>query len=334
LSAVCRLALVSGLAGASVLVGAGTPASAAPAPNFSICPAIGVATGCGVVLVINPDGSRTFVSTTAADGGVYDGSDDTLIGVQNNSASPVGSVTIASDITPAIWDFEWDGPCTVTPPPPNDNCGTDPSGYGGPGVTFSNVSTDFTSGTANFSPPIPPGGSLWFSLEGTPTASTLTTSASVGIFADAVQAAPGAGDGYTVTVSNPGSAPITVASIVDTLPAGFIYTPAMTTGGITADPAIAGSQLTWTGPFTVPAAGSLQFHFKVTVASTSGSFTDTVTANAAAGALNPDTATAVITVGTVVPVPAIPLKGIPVAVVTAAAALGAASWRQRRRRTA
>jgi hypothetical protein len=43
-----------------VRLGAGA-ASAAPAPNFSICPADDVATGCSVVVVVNPDGTRTIV---------------------------------------------------------------------------------------------------------------------------------------------------------------------------------------------------------------------------------------------------------------------------------
>jgi uncharacterized repeat protein (TIGR01451 family) len=100
--------------------------------------------------------------------------------------------------------------------------------------------------------------------------------------ADVASVSAGAGDGYTVTMSNPGAVPLTLTSITDTLPAGFGYTADSTTGATTSDPAVSGQDLTWTGTFVVPAAtaagnGTLSLHFGVTVSSTAGTFTNSVT---------------------------------------------------------
>jgi len=152
-------------------------AVAAPAPNFSICPADDVATGCSVVVVVNPDGTRTIVDNPGGTGlGVYDGSDDALIGIQNNSSSPVSSITL-SDTMNAIFGFDGDGPCTETTPPtlPPTACNSaDPNGYAGPANTYSNISGDTMSGEVDFSPAIAPGGTQWFGLEDTPSSSTLS----------------------------------------------------------------------------------------------------------------------------------------------------------------
>lgn len=295
---------------AAGVAGADTGPSTAP---FTVCPPVGVVGGCGVVVTLNANGTTTVSQNPNSDG-VYDGSDDTLIGVVNNSGHPVSALPLSSSTD--AFGFESDGPCTVTPPPPTPpGCNpSDPTGYGGPGVTYSNISADTKSGTVDFNPPIPNGGSSWFGLEDTLTATTLSVPSAVAITADSSTAVPGGSDGYTVTVSNTTSSPFDLSTIVETLPAGFTYTKGSTTGAFTTDPAISGSTLTWTGPFTVPANGVLQFHFKVTVASTPGTYTDTVTGNTTA-TLNPATATAVINVATVVATPAFPLEGLPIAVV-------------------
>jgi uncharacterized repeat protein (TIGR01451 family) len=142
---------------------------------------------------------------------------------------------------------------------------------------------------------------------------------------------PGAPNGYTVTFSNSGTSAATLTSVVDTLPAGFAYVAGSSTGGITANPAIVGSQLTWTGPFTVPASGNFQFHFNVTVSATTGTFTNSVSGFDGSTALA--TATGAVDVATVVSIPAFPAEGFPVA-----AALGggilALWWRRHRSTTA
>jgi hypothetical protein len=114
--------------------------------------------------------------------------------------------------------------------------------------------------------------------------------------ADAASVPAGGADGYTITVINPNTAPVTVNSITDTLPAGFTYTPGSTTGATTADPTVNGQTLTWAGPFSVPAGGNITLHFNVTASATPGTYTNTVTADAGSFAVAPSGDTAPITV--------------------------------------
>jgi uncharacterized repeat protein (TIGR01451 family) len=132
--------------------------------------------------------------------------------------------------------------------------------------------------------------------------------------ADAAATVPGAQDGYTITLANTGSAAAPVTTITDTLPAGFSYVAGSTTGGITANPTVSGSQLTWTGTFSVPASGTLVFHFKVTVSTTPGHYTNSASASNGASTVASVTGTAPIDVGTVAVIPTFPLEGLPVAI--------------------
>jgi uncharacterized repeat protein (TIGR01451 family) len=105
--------------------------------------------------------------------------------------------------------------------------------------------------------------------------------------ANAPTSAPGATNGYTITISNPNAAEATVTSITDTLPTGFSYVAGSTTGATTANPSIAGSLLTWAGPFAASAGGSLTLSFDVRVSSAAGTYTNqaggTADANAVTG---------------------------------------------------
>ena len=102
--------------------------------------------------------------------------------------------------------------------------------------------------------------------------------------ADHGTATAGGTDGYTITVSNAGATSQTLNHIVDTLPSGFSYVAGSTTGVTTANPAIAGQAVTWTGPFPVPAAsgstpGRITLHFRVAIATGAslGTHTNSVT---------------------------------------------------------
>jgi uncharacterized repeat protein (TIGR01451 family)/uncharacterized repeat protein (TIGR02543 family) len=119
--------------------------------------------------------------------------------------------------------------------------------------------------------------------------------------ADAGTAPAGGSDGYTITVSNPSSSVVTLNSISDTLPAGFTYTTGTTTGATTGNPTIAGQQLTWSGPFMVPAAtvggpGTVSIHFGVTASLTPGDYFNNAGADAVGNAVTPTGPTAKITV--------------------------------------
>jgi uncharacterized repeat protein (TIGR01451 family) len=114
--------------------------------------------------------------------------------------------------------------------------------------------------------------------------------------ADQTTAQPGAADGYTITVANPNTSSVTLDSITDTLPVGFTYTPGSTTGATSADPSVSGQTLAWTGPFAVPAGGSISLHFGVMVSSTSGDYLNEATAVATGFTVAPTGPTAQIAV--------------------------------------
>ncbi|WP_419804154.1 PEP-CTERM sorting domain-containing protein [Terriglobus sp.] len=92
--------------------------------------------------------------------GTYDGSDDTLVGIVNNSSIALSSLDLSS--TTDIFGFDGDG-ITGYGAPGN---AMDPSGYGGPNTYFTNISANGTSGTLNFISALAAGGgSTYFGLE-------------------------------------------------------------------------------------------------------------------------------------------------------------------------
>src|SRR2546427_584504 len=70
------------------------PASAqVPTPPFTQCPPVGFDTSCAVLIVFNPDGSRaTLVDPLQPP---FDGIEDTLIGVQNNSTGSITALVLS-----------------------------------------------------------------------------------------------------------------------------------------------------------------------------------------------------------------------------------------------
>ncbi|MGF7180185.1 PEP-CTERM sorting domain-containing protein [Tunturiibacter psychrotolerans] len=128
----------------------------------SLCPAVGDATaGCDLVITVTNSGTTvaTGPSFTLA-GGTYDGSDDTLIGIINNSTSALSSISLSSSTD--IFGFDGDGIDTfgVT------GNSKDTSGYGGPDTFFSGINLSATAGTVDFVTPLAAGGgNTFFSLE-------------------------------------------------------------------------------------------------------------------------------------------------------------------------
>ncbi len=123
---------------------------------------LGSATGCGVIITVTATG---FTITVPGNGNPYDGDDDTLVGIQNNSTSSLTSITLTSSDTRfgGIFGFDNDGPCRYY----SGDC-YGQTGYEGPDNTFTDISEDHTTGTVTFTIPIAPGGTTWFALEGTP----------------------------------------------------------------------------------------------------------------------------------------------------------------------
>src|SRR5947208_10993978 len=179
---------------------------------FSQCPPVSADQGCQFLITITSAGQAVAQDTTQ---GPYEASDDSLIGVQNNSSSAISALPLAATGTP-LFGFEADGICDPGtgplppgcvpvpgspagttcgaqsvacsfPPPPGEPPnyteagassalpwpnGDRQNGYEGPTSWFSAISAD-TSGTVNFSPAIPPGGSTYFSLEAPPSAAAI-----------------------------------------------------------------------------------------------------------------------------------------------------------------
>jgi len=146
-----------------------TPAWAA-SPPFTECPSVGAdTTGCGLLLTINPDGT---VSVVESGQGPYDGIDDTLVGVRNNSTATIPKLSLTGTTQP--FAFDGDGICSGQFAGTPAGCPFGPTGYEGPGTAYANIdSSTFNSGDVNFAGGIAPGRSAYFSLEGVVTAQNL-----------------------------------------------------------------------------------------------------------------------------------------------------------------
>ena len=176
-------------------------------PLFTQCPPVFEDTGCQFLITIN---SGTETVAQDPNQGPYEGAEDSLIGVVNNSSAPVSALPLSVPNSD-LFGFDGDGICDPGGPPLISGCvpqagapagtvcgdqGTncafprpagEPAGYIEPGGTstlpqngyegpsswFSNVSADTSSGVVHFSPAIPPGGSTYFSLEEPPVGSTI-----------------------------------------------------------------------------------------------------------------------------------------------------------------
>src|SRR5438067_402797 len=142
------LSFTGGLLGAVVLMAGGATAASA-APLFPQCPPVGSNAGCSQLVVINQKGVASVQVDPAAPPDGYDGVEDTLIGVQNNSGRSISSINLAST-TQDIFGFDADGLCdpsswpapttTNTPPGCPSTAGFGPTGYEGRGASFSNSS--------------------------------------------------------------------------------------------------------------------------------------------------------------------------------------------------
>jgi hypothetical protein len=177
--------------------------------RFTECPPVGNDGGCQFLLVVAPGGTTLSTDANLANTPYDAGGDDALIGVQNNSPGPIASIPLATPNQPGLFGFEADGlcdpgllpiptgctpigqpvgtACTITdvcafPAPPGQPAGyTEPgnltgstqNGYEGPQNYFTNVSVDQSSGVVDFSPPLQPGKSTYFSLEEPPVGTSI-----------------------------------------------------------------------------------------------------------------------------------------------------------------
>ena len=181
-------------------------ANVAAAPQFTECPQVGADVGCQFLIDVTAGGTAVLADSSQPP---YENSEDALIGVKNDSSSPLSSIPLSTPGS-ALFSFDGDGLCdNGTGPVPagcqpvqgapagtaceqdnGANCafppapgqpGADPdpytgstqNGYEGPQNYYTNVSTDLASGVVNFSPALQPGQSTYFSLEEPPSASAI-----------------------------------------------------------------------------------------------------------------------------------------------------------------
>ena len=163
--------LLAGTAAAALALASGG-AQAAPSPQNGVCPAIGTlgtATDCNVEIFYGAGGT---VDTLTNNTTPYDGSDDNIVGIINNSGATINTLTFSgSSFAGGLFAFDGDGLQTY-----GSTLGSDPTGYGGETslgqfTTFTNISASETTGTVVFGASgIPNGGTAYFSLEGPPSA--------------------------------------------------------------------------------------------------------------------------------------------------------------------
>jgi hypothetical protein len=136
-------------------------AIAAASPAYAgTCPAFGSAADCNLLVTINSDGSLTI---TNPDPNAYDGSEDQLVGVINNSASTINSLNLSGSF---IFGFDGDGIQGYGSTAPSTGLpgGYVLTGYEGPDNYFS--ITNSNSGSVNFINGLAGGGGFsYFSLE-------------------------------------------------------------------------------------------------------------------------------------------------------------------------
>lgn len=157
------------------------------------CPPVGQSPSCGALITINPNGSLKIQVDPSVP--PYDGVEDSLIGVVNNSGATVYGIKLTGD---DIFGLDGDGAFG--------------NSYEGPNTSFS--IQDANNGIVNFTGPngLPNGGFAYFSLEGLPSAiklsSTVTIDPGHGTNCAAVHQAVGAIGTKVYPANNPPPGPL------------------------------------------------------------------------------------------------------------------------------
>jgi len=220
----------SGGASPATTVASGTAHVTGAPPLFTQCPAIGGDTGCQFLIVVTNQGRTVEQDPNQPP---YEGNNDALVGIQNNSSTPVQALPLSAST--GLFGFDGDGICDPGSGPVPSGCrpvrgapagttcgsgatcafpapsgqpkgyqepgaifGSTQNGYEGPTTWFSNVSTDTNRGHVNFSPAVAPGDSTYFGLQQPPSANALK----VGRPTNAPLPAPVLGKSFNVQVAS------------------------------------------------------------------------------------------------------------------------------------
>src|SRR5438874_1504882 len=84
----------------------------APTPTFHQCPSVGLNYGCAILIWVTDDGFQVIEDGRQ---GPFDGGDDTLVGIQNDSHKVIDTIRLHG--TQPIFGFEGDGLCDTDPRP-------------------------------------------------------------------------------------------------------------------------------------------------------------------------------------------------------------------------
>jgi hypothetical protein len=141
-------------------------AQAATTPPFTQCPTVGADTSCQILIVVT-DQAVTVYGDSAM--GPYDGSDDTLVGVENDSLTSVSAITVSGPGS-GLAGLDGDGLCTYGV----GGCPFGTTGYEGPGTTIVTDGTHPDAAEIDFTGGLAPGAATYFSLEGALTSASLT----------------------------------------------------------------------------------------------------------------------------------------------------------------
>ncbi len=137
-----------------------TPAQAGVCPVITDTFGYG-ATDCNILLTIAPNGSVSSSNPSGVPN--YDGSEDVLVGILNNTSQTLNAFSISGSL---IFNFDGDGICQTTRFG-GAACSSSPQNvtndYAPDGVSFS--ITDLSNGIVNLVGGLAPGASFYFSLE-------------------------------------------------------------------------------------------------------------------------------------------------------------------------
>jgi hypothetical protein len=283
------------VAAACWLLFAGTASAAPTTPPFTECPHIGNDTSCAILIVLSDSGVQIVSDGTK---GPYDGIEDTLIGVLNNTTgTTIANVPLTGPA--GVFGFDGDGICSpnngtssFSPGPPDANTGVGPcidnakdtsnGGYGGGNSYFTNINGTASAGTVNFIAPLAPGQSTYFSLEGNITASDINIVSGTSVPISAVE-----GASFTGTVAN--------FSSTNTSTLASQYTASITWGdGGSSTGTVAGGSGSFTVTGTHTYAEEASYTATITITDTSSGNTTTVQSTATV-------ADAALTAGSVTP---------------------------------
>lgn len=141
-------------------------ATSTPSAPFTECPPVGADTSCGLLIDVTGAGVSILQDSSQ---GPFDGIEDTLVGVLNRSNKSVERLSLVSSTD--LFGFDGDGLCAYG----ISGCPFGPTGYEGPRTSFGAISPDYSSGVVEFSPPLEPGESTYFSLEESLSSSTVVS---------------------------------------------------------------------------------------------------------------------------------------------------------------